>query len=38
VSGMVFRTGEPVLLQRLSDAAYAPSTIQTLTRLGMQSG
>ena len=38
VSGLVFRTGEPVLLQRLSDAAYAPSTIQTLTRLGMQSG
>jgi PAS domain S-box-containing protein len=38
VPGLVFRTGEPVLLQRLSDAAYAPSTIRSLTRLGMQSG
>jgi formate hydrogenlyase transcriptional activator len=38
VSGLVFRTGEPVLLQRLSDAAYAPSTTRSLTRLGMQSG
>jgi PAS domain S-box-containing protein len=38
VSGLVFRTGEPVLLQRLSDAAYAPSTVRSLTRLGMQSG
>jgi PAS domain S-box-containing protein len=38
VSGTVFRTGEPVLLERLSDASFAPETVSSLTRLGMQSG
>jgi PAS domain S-box-containing protein len=38
ISGQVFRSGEPVLLQRLSDAAHAPETTKSLARLGMQSG
>ena len=38
VSGAVFRTGEPVLIERLSDASFAPETVRNLARLGMQSG
>ena len=38
VSGQVFRSGEPVLVQSVADAAHAPLTVGTLTRLGMQSG
>ncbi len=38
ISGLVFRSGEPVLLQRLSDAAYAPASMKSLAALGMQSG
>ena len=38
ISGMVFRSREPMLLERLSDATFAPETLGTLTRLGMQSG
>jgi len=38
ISGQVFRSGEPVLLQRLSDADYAPETAKSLARLEMQSG
>ena len=38
ISGLVFRTGEPVLVQRLSDAAFAPSTMNALARLNIQSG
>jgi PAS domain S-box-containing protein len=38
ISGQVFRSGEPVLLQHLTDATYAPETKKSLTRLGMQSG
>jgi transcriptional regulator with GAF, ATPase, and Fis domain len=35
---MVFRSGEPLLLERLADAAFAPSSISSLNRLGMRSG
>ena len=38
VSGFVFRTRETVLLERLADSPIAPETLQTLTRLGLQSG
>ncbi|MGD0730853.1 MAG: sigma 54-interacting transcriptional regulator, partial [Terracidiphilus sp.] len=38
ISGLVFKTREPVLVERLSDASYAPETVRTLNRLGMQSG
>jgi len=38
LSGVAFRTRETVLLERLSDAPYAPETVRSLTRLGMQSG
>jgi len=38
LSGVAFRTRETVLLQKLSDAAHAPETVRSLTRLGMQSG
>jgi formate hydrogenlyase transcriptional activator len=38
VSGRVFRTGEPVLMERLSDIEFAPDTVHSLTRLGMHSG
>jgi formate hydrogenlyase transcriptional activator len=36
ISGLVFRTREPVRLERLSDASFA--TAASLARLGMQSG
>jgi formate hydrogenlyase transcriptional activator len=38
LSGQVFRTGEPVLIERLSDASGSPETVKSLARLGMQSG
>ncbi|MGA2048226.1 MAG: sigma 54-interacting transcriptional regulator [Terracidiphilus sp.] len=38
IAGQVFRTGEPVLIRRLAEAAYAPGTVASLNRLGMQSG
>jgi len=38
VSGTVFRTGEPVLLERISDASFAPETVRTLSRQGIKSG
>jgi PAS domain S-box-containing protein len=38
ISGLVFRTREPVLIERLSDAAQAPGTIRNLSAMGMQSG
>ncbi|MGC1463612.1 MAG: sigma 54-interacting transcriptional regulator [Terracidiphilus sp.] len=38
VSGMVFRTGEPFLMERLLDCAFAPETMHSLARLGMNAG
>ena len=38
VSGTFFRTGEPVLMERLSDIEFAPDTVRSLTRLGMHAG
>ncbi len=38
ISGQVFRSGEPVLVERLSDASFAPETVRSLTQLGMNSG
>ena len=38
LSGQVFRSGEPVLIERLADASGYPETIKSLARLGMQSG
>jgi transcriptional regulator with GAF, ATPase, and Fis domain len=38
VSGRVFSSGEPIVLQRPSDAAESPSTVDALARMGMQSG
>jgi PAS domain S-box-containing protein len=38
VSGTVFRSGQPFLMKRLSDAGFAPETFRSLTRLGMNSG
>jgi transcriptional regulator with GAF, ATPase, and Fis domain len=38
VSGRVFRTGEPFLMERLSDIEFAPDTVRSLTRMGMHSG
>jgi len=38
LSGVAFRTREPVLLKRLSDATFAAATVSNLTRLGMESG
>jgi formate hydrogenlyase transcriptional activator len=38
VSGTVFRSGEPVLAERISDIALAPETARSLARLGMNSG
>ncbi len=37
LSGLAFRTREPVLIQRLADVSNAPGTIENLTKLGMQS-
>jgi transcriptional regulator with GAF, ATPase, and Fis domain len=38
VSGRVFRTGEPFLMRRLLDCAFAPQTMNNLGRLGMNAG
>jgi formate hydrogenlyase transcriptional activator len=38
IAGLVSRTQEPVRLERLSDASFAPGTASNLARLGMQSG
>jgi formate hydrogenlyase transcriptional activator len=38
LSGLVFRTREPVLVERLREVSNASETIQNLTKLGMQSG
>jgi PAS domain S-box-containing protein len=38
VSGKVFRSGEPFLMERLSDIEFAPDTVRSLTRLGMNAG
>src|ERR1039457_2919684 len=38
VAGRVFRTGEPFLMEQLSDIEFAPDTVRSLSRLGMNSG
>jgi formate hydrogenlyase transcriptional activator len=38
VSGRVFRTGEPLLMSRLSDIEFAPITVRNLSQLGMNAG
>ncbi len=38
LSGLAFRTREPVLIERLADVSNASGTIENLTKLGMQSG
>ena len=38
VSGQVFRTREPVVVSRLTEAADTPGTVRNLTAIGMQSG
>ena len=38
LSGLVFRTREPILVERLREISEAPATIENLTKLGMQSG
>jgi len=38
VSGKVFRTGEPFLMEHLQDIEFAPDTVRSLTRLGMNAG
>ena len=38
LSGHVFRSSEPFLVERLSDAASFPETVKTLARMGIQSG
>jgi len=38
LSGIAFRTREPVLLERISDGRFAPDTTSYLVRMGMQSG
>jgi PAS domain S-box-containing protein len=38
ISGMVFRSGEPVLVERVADANFAAATIRSLNGLGMNSG
>jgi len=38
LSGKAFRTREPVLLERLSDASLTPGTVSNLSKMGMQSG
>ncbi|MGD0736197.1 MAG: sigma 54-interacting transcriptional regulator [Terracidiphilus sp.] len=38
LSGMAYKTREPVLLERLDDARFAPDTTNYLRRMGMQSG
>jgi PAS domain S-box-containing protein len=38
LSGIAYRTREPVLLESIASAPYAPDTLSYLTRMGMQSG
>jgi len=38
VSGRVFRTGEPIRMERLSDVEFAPESVRSLTRMGMNAG
>jgi PAS domain S-box-containing protein len=38
VAGRVFRTGEPFLMRRPSDIAFAPQSAESLARMGMNSG
>jgi formate hydrogenlyase transcriptional activator len=38
LSGIAFRTREPVLLESIDKASYAPDTLNYLKRMGMQSG
>ncbi len=38
LSGVAFRTREPVLLESIAKASYAPETLKYLERMGMQSG
>jgi PAS domain S-box-containing protein len=38
LSGIAFRTREPVLLESIARAPYAPETLAYLQRMGMQSG
>jgi PAS domain S-box-containing protein len=38
LSGMAFKTREPVILERINNARYAPDTTSYLRRMGMQSG
>jgi len=38
LSGIAFRTREPVLLESIAKAPYAPQTLAYLKRMGMQSG
>ena len=38
LSGIAFRTREPVLLESIAKASYAPQTLAYLERMGMQSG
>jgi PAS domain S-box-containing protein len=38
LSGIAFRTREPVLLESIAKASYAPETLAYLKRMGMQSG
>jgi formate hydrogenlyase transcriptional activator len=37
-AGLAFRTGDPVVLERIADGPFAKESIQHLTTLGMQSG
>jgi PAS domain S-box-containing protein len=38
LSGIAFRTREPVLLESIAKASYPPETLASLKRMGMQSG
>ncbi len=38
LSGIAFRTREPVLLESIANASYAPDTLSYLKQMGMQSG
>jgi transcriptional regulator with GAF, ATPase, and Fis domain len=38
LSGIAFKTREPVVVERLSDARFAPDTLSYMERMGMQSG
>jgi len=38
ISGKVFRSGEPYLMERLSEVDFAPETVRNLARMGMHAG